>query len=115
MAIAGSHRKCPATSERKICVHHAGPPIGVDLEPSQLCKGDSGGPLILKHEGMGVLIGVASYQQMPDCPPDNITCIMIKLLKCNKDDVGVFTKVQAFLPWIKKISGVGEYHPFLKI
>ena len=87
---------------------------GVDLKPAQVCKGDSGGSLMLNHEGVGVLIGVASYMQMPDCPPYDFECILLKLTKCNKDDVGIFTKVQAFLPWIKKISGVGEYLCFQK-
>ena len=65
---------------------------------------------MFNHEGVNVLLGVASSTQIPDCPlgPDYFKCITIKSFQCNKDDVGVFTKVQAFLPWIHKISGVGE-------
>ena len=109
-------RKCPATSDRKICVHHGG------LKPAQTCKGDSGGPLILNHESVSVLIGVTSYSQLPDCPLPDLTspADILSWIKCmdekpcNEDDVSIFTNVQAFLPWIKKTTttpGVGEYQP----
>ena len=93
--------KCPATSDTKICVHHGG----------QVCHGDSGGPLLVNQGGMGVLIGVLSYIQLPTCPPNATSCALGE--RCKESSLAVFIKVQAFLPWIKKITGIGEHQPFL--
>ena len=55
--------------------------------------------------GYGVVIGVVSYGQMPKCPQSDWKCLADA--KCNKDEVDVFTKVEAYLPWIKKTTGQG--------
>ena len=95
-----SRHRCPAQSERKICIHHG------DEKAAQACSGDSGGPLIMDQGGYGVVIGVASYITMRDCPPEDIKCLMDA--RCNKDGVSVYTKVSAYLPWIKKTTGQGK-------
>ena len=95
--------KCPATSDTKICVHHQ------DLKPVKMCHGDSGGPLLVNQGGMGVLIGVASYSPLPisTCPQNATSCALPG--NCDKSGLSVFTKIQAFLPWIKNITGTGEH------
>ena len=103
-------RKCPATSDSKICVHHG------DLKPAKTCDGDSGGPLLVNEGGMGVLIGVSSYSPRPTCPKNATSCVLGG--NCDKSGVAIFTKVQSFLPWIKNITstststGIGEHEPF---
>ena len=103
-------RKCPATSDSKICVHHG------DLKPAKTCDGDSGGPLLVNEGGMGVLIGVSSYSPRPTCPKNATSCVLGG--NCDKSGVAIFTKVQYFLPWIKNITstststGIGEHEPF---
>lgn len=92
--------RCPAESERKICVHHG------DEKAAQACFGDSGGPLILDQGGYGVVIGIASNIQIGDCPPQDMKCLMDT--RCNKEGVAVYTKVSAYLPWIKKTTGQGK-------
>ena len=56
--------------------------------------------------GYGVVIGVAAHIQMADCPPKDIECLMDA--RCNKEGVSVYTKVSAYLPWIKKTTGQGK-------
>ena len=53
----------------------------------------------------GFVIGVASYIESPDCSPFDKACIDSKLI-CSSDNVAVFTKVQFFLPWIRKTTGL---------
>ena len=65
----------------------------------------------MNQGGMGVLIGVSSYIQHPACPPNATSCVLGG--RCDESGLAVFTKVQAFLPWIKKITGIGEHQPFL--
>ena len=84
---------------KQICVHHE------DGPPAQACYGDSGGPLIMDEGGYGVVIGVVSYGQLPKCPQGDWKCHFDA--KCNKDDVDVFTKVEAYLRFIKKTTGQG--------
>ena len=99
--------KCPATSDTKICVHHG------DLKPVKMCHGDSGGPLLVNQGGMGVLIGVASYSPLPisTCPQNATSCALPG--NCDKSGLAVFTKIQAFLPWIKNITGTGEHQTLI--
>ena len=97
--------RCPTASvldsstNTQICTHHE------DGPPAQACFGDSGGPLIMDEGGYGVVIGVVSYGQMPKCPQGDWKCNFDG--KCNKDGVAVYTKVEAYLPWIKKTTGQG--------
>ena len=93
-------RNCPVAHDTKFCVHHR------PFKPAQACYGDSGGPLILNAGGYGVVVGVASYIQCPDCPPDDYKCLQNAI--CNKNDVSVYTNIQPFLPWIKSITGEGK-------
>ena len=95
-----SGHRCPAQSERKICVHHG------DEKAASACFGDSGGPLIMDQGGYGVVIGIASHLQERDCSPEDIKCLMDA--RCNKEGVSVYTKVSAYLPWIKKTTGQGK-------
>ncbi|XP_030643570.1 neurotrypsin [Chanos chanos] len=57
------------------------------------CRGDSGGPLVCERPGSGgdswVVYGVTSWGH---------ACRL-------QDSPGVYTKVSAFIPWIKKVTG----------
>ena len=55
--------------------------------------------------GYGVLIGVASMTLNSNCPHGDWKCILDE--KCDKDGIAVFTKVEAYLPWIKETTGQG--------
>ena len=56
--------------------------------------------------GYGVLIGLTSYGPPENCPLWDWKCIK-NAFKCNKDGVAVYTKVGAYLPWIKEKTGQG--------
>ena len=92
-------RRCPTPTDTQICTHREEGP------PAQVCFGDSGGPLIMDEGGYGVVIGVASYIVPAKCPHGDFKCYLDK--KCDKDGVAVFTKVEAYLPFIKKTTGQG--------
>ena len=55
--------------------------------------------------GYGVVIGVCSLFMNTHCPHGDWKCI--SQLKCDKDNVGVYTRVEAYLPWIKELTGQG--------
>ena len=55
--------------------------------------------------GYGVVIGVASYLAPAKCPQGDWKCYLDG--KCDKDGVAVYTKVEAYLPFIKKTTGQG--------
>ena len=54
---------------------------------SSVCFGDSGGPLTVNVNGKHVIVGVASYLGGNSCKTDN---------------ANVYTRVSAFLTWIRK-------------
>ena len=86
--------------ETLICVHHE------DLPAANTCYGDSGGPLIMDERGYGVVIGVSSFiNGNSKCRSGDWKCHLE--LRCNKDGVAAYTKVDAYLPWIKKITKQG--------
>ena len=90
----------PRVPDTVICAHHE------DLPPAQICVGDSGGPLMLDESGYGVVIGVTSMIVNAKCPQGDLKCFLD--LKCNSDSVAVYTKVDAYLPWIKETTGQGN-------
>ena len=90
---------CPLPPEKKICTRHE------EVPAAQICFGDSGGPLIMDEGGFSVVVGVASYLQPPKCSYGDHKCLMNK--KCNKEGIAVFTKVQDYNSWIKKVTGEG--------
>ena len=65
-----------SNTNHQICTHHE------DGQPAQVCFRDSRGPLIMDEGGYGVVIGVASYIQLPKCPQGDWKCIMDG--KCDK-------------------------------
>ena len=86
-------KRCPSTKEQHLCVFH---------EEKSTCYGDSGGPLTVDEGGFRVVVGVVNYAANFDFDNPDLD------RRCEKGLVDVFTKVQAFLPWIKNISGIGE-------
>ena len=93
-------QRCPAVSKTKLCIHHE------DQPPASACFGDSGGPLILDQNGFAMVIGITSYLQTPKCSPGDFRCILDN--KCRTDSIDIYTKVKAYLPWIKEITGQGK-------
>ena len=80
--------------EKKICANYV---AGSGLPPAYSCVGDSGGPLTVNENGYRVVIGIVSYEPLHSsgmCTPHP-----------QKPDV--YTEVQAYLPWIKKVIGQG--------
>ena len=85
---------CPAVSPKKICAFNH---PRFNQPPASACYGDSGGPLTVSNdEGYAVVIGVVSY-----IPQETRQ-------ECSGQKASIFTKVQAYLPWIKSITGIGE-------
>ena len=100
MDVVSRGGRCPTNpADTQICTHHE------DGPSAQICFGDSGGPLIMDEGGYGVVIGVASYLQMPKCPQGDWKCLIDA--KCDKDGVAVFTNVAAYLSFIKNTTGQG--------
>ena len=64
-------------------------------------------PLMINQGGYGVIIGVSSFGQPPDCSPTDINCLMD--FSCKTADVAVYTKVSAYIPWIKETTGEGKH------
>ena len=95
--------KCPTAAsplEKHLCVHNR------DEPPAQICSGDSGGPLIMDERGYGVVVGVTSGTfPSTNCRHGDWKCM--RTIKCDKDKVGLFTNVEAYLPWIKNTTGQG--------
>ena len=82
--------------DKKICTNYV---PGSGLPPASSCFGDSGGPLTVNENGYQVVIGIVSSGYGP-CVP-----------RSTKADI--YTKVQAYLPWITKIIGQGLDLSFL--
>ena len=100
MDVVSRGGRCPTNpADTQICTHHE------DGPSAQICFGDSGGPLIMDEGGYGVVIGVASYLAPAKCPQGDWKCYLDG--KCDKDGVAVYTKVEAYLPFIKKTTGQG--------
>ena len=59
-------------------------------------------------KGYGVVIGVVSQTVNSNCPHGDWKCILDE--KCDKDGIAVFTKVEAYLPWIKETTGQGYFY-----
>uniref|UniRef100_A0AAY5ECS3 trypsin n=1 Tax=Electrophorus electricus TaxID=8005 RepID=A0AAY5ECS3_ELEEL len=79
------HRYADQFTGRMLCAGSAFGDRRVDS-----CRGDSGGPLMCKREnGTWVVYGVTSWGH--SCRQQN--------------SPGVYTKVSAFVPWIKKVTG----------
>ena len=55
----------------------------------------------------GVLIGVLSFSQPPDCSPMDLRCLMD--FDCKTAEVAVYTKVSPYIPWIKETTGEGKH------
>ena len=100
--------KCPIASKTKMCIHHGGG------KPAQACMGDSGGPLTVDRGGVRQVIGVASYLAPPYCSPIDIASRKCKST-CESENIAVYTKVQAYLPWIQEITGIGKFTRVLGI
>lgn len=54
-----------------------------------ICQGDSGGPLMVLQNGRWILIGISSFTAVP----------------CTANGPGGFTRVSAYLNWIKETIG----------
>ncbi|KAJ8687215.1 hypothetical protein QAD02_023009 [Eretmocerus hayati] len=62
----------------------------LSLYGEDVCQGDSGGPLVVMENGRPLQIGVVSYGDA-GCPSSRPS---------------VFTRVSAYLPWIKNVTGI---------
>ena len=92
--------RCPVRSETKLCIHHE------DQPPANTCFGDSGGPSLLDQNGFAVVIGLTSYGQNPKCSLGDFKCVLDT--PCRSEGTDIHTKVKAYLPWIKEITGQGK-------
>lgn len=65
---------------------------GEGRQGSTQCHGDSGGPLIVKENGLDVLVGIVSHNR--------------GFQKCGANDrEGVFTRIAAYRDWIQSYTG----------
>ena len=65
---------------------------------------------MINHGDYGVVIGVLSFGQPVDCNPLDLKCLMN--YNCNSTEVAVYTRVSAYIPWIKNITGEGKILTF---
>ncbi|MCY1704252.1 serine protease [Deinococcus sp. SL84] len=66
---------------------------GESYQQKDSCNGDSGGPLAQSYEGSTYVLGIVSYGPQ----------------ECR--GYGVYTRVNAYLDWIRSVSGVGADGP----
>ena len=65
---------------------------------------------MINHGDYGVVIGVLSFGQPVECNPLDLKCLMN--YNCNSTEVAVYTRVSAYIPWIKNITGEGKILTF---
>ena len=68
-------------------------------------------PLMINQGDYGVLIGVLSFSQPPDCSPTDLKCLMN--FNCETAEVAIYTRVSPYIPWIKETTGEGNISTFL--
>ncbi|KAJ2310955.1 hypothetical protein IWW54_002907 [Coemansia sp. RSA 2705] len=64
------------------------------------CAGDSGGPLAKQIDGGMALAGITSYAPVTDSNPDGLCA--------QAGSSGYYVHVNAYLPWITKVTGLNE-------
>ncbi|KAJ1845615.1 hypothetical protein LPJ70_002430, partial [Coemansia sp. RSA 2708] len=64
------------------------------------CAGDSGGPLAKHIDGEMALTGITSYAPVTDSNPDGLCA--------QAGSSGYYVHVNAYLPWITKVTGLNE-------
>jgi len=93
-----SHEDCkisiPGDPDTKVCAE------GPYVTGKTTCKGDSGGPLFISHDGHHKLIGITSYGWRMD-----------EEGKCKDYLTSVYTKVNQYVDWIENQIGGSKPSP----
>ena len=90
-----SHEDCkisiPGDPDTKVCAE------GAYVTGKTTCHGDSGGPLIISHDGHHKLIGITSYGVPKKLQIDGV--------KCEEFVTSMYTKVNQYVDWIENQIG----------
>ena len=100
-----SHEDCkisiPGDPDTKVCAE------GPYVTGKATCKGDSGGPLFISHDGHHKLIGITSYGWNPKFGIvlfPGISTLQEEVV-CRRYLASVFTKVNQYVDWIENQIG----------